>query len=322
LGKEPRVSYTFIPPAIFTISLTVFYLSYKILPGPELLFLCLFVYASYRGNGNRFLRTFSPFIISFLSYESLNRLIDSVPRFIHVQEPIAADMWIFNAVPSLVLQHNYRMPILDYIGAAVYSVHLIAPTIFAFLLWKFHPEHYQKYSLAFMICTYTALLTFLFYPVAPPWYGVGATRVLFQVDNKLGVPMYKAIYDYIGVNQFAAFPSLHSAFPLIIALFAIKSWKKKALPILIFPCMVWFSAVYLGEHYVIDIIGGVLYATLAFILACNKDRIRGVSIFNVDVITPVLGRLGETRLPIYRKSEPIYRKSEQIYTATIRRILC
>ncbi|MEM3873699.1 MAG: phosphatase PAP2 family protein [Candidatus Bathyarchaeia archaeon] len=315
MAKEYRVSYTFIPPAIFTIFLTAFYLSYKILPGPELLFLCLFVYASYRGNGNRFLKTFSPFIISFLSYESLNRLIDSVPRFIHVQEPIAADLWIFKAVPSLVLQQNYRMPILDYIGAAFYSVHFIAPTIFAFLLWKFSPEHYQKYSLAFMICTYTALLTFLVYPVAPPWYGVGATRVLFQVDNKLGVPMYRAIYDYIGVNPFAAFPSLHSAFPWIIALFAIKAWRKKALPILIFPFMVWFSAVYLGEHYVIDIVGGVAYATLAFIIACNKDRLKEVSILNIDVITPVLNRLGEGKLPVHQRREPIY-------VTSVWRILC
>jgi membrane-associated phospholipid phosphatase len=126
------------------------------------------------------------------------------------------------------------------------------------------------------------------------------------VDNKLGVPMYRAIYDYIGVNQFAAFPSLHSAFPWIIALFAIKAWKKKALPILIFPIMVWFSAVYLGEHYVIDIIGGVVYATLAFIVACNKDRIKDVSIFNVEVITPILDRLGEGTLPAYPRSQPIY----------------
>jgi len=144
--------------------------------------------------------------------------------------------------------------------------------------------------------------------------GVGATRVLFQVDNKMGVPMYRAIYDYIGVNPFAAFPSLHSAFPWIIALFAIKAWKKKALPILIFPFMVWFSAVYLGEHYVIDVVGGVLYATLAFIVACNRDRINGVSIFNVNVVAPILDRVGKGRIPIYQRSE-------QIYAATIRRIL-
>ncbi|MEM3617808.1 MAG: phosphatase PAP2 family protein [Candidatus Bathyarchaeia archaeon] len=252
------------------------------------------------------MRTFSPFILSFLSYESLNRLIDSVPRFIHVQEPIAADSWIFNSVPTLVLQQSYRMPILDYIGAAFYSVHFIAPTIFAFLLWRFHPEHYQKYALAFMICTYSALLTFLIYPVAPPWYGVGATRILFQVDNKLGVPMYRAIYDYIGVNAFAAFPSLHSALPWMIALFAIKSWRKRALPILIFPLMIWFSAVYLGEHYVIDVIGGVLYATMAFIVACKKERIVGASIFNADVVAPILKRLGEAKLPLCQRNPQIY----------------
>lgn len=85
--------------------------------------------------------------------------------------------------------------------------------------------------------------------------------------------MFKTIYDYIGVNPFAAFPSLHSAFPCLIAIFALKIWKKKALPVLVLPTMIWFSAVYLGEHYVIDVIGGIAYASFASILACNKEKV-------------------------------------------------
>ena len=315
MEKEFKSGYTFIPPAIFTSFLFAFYLVYKIFPGPEFIFLCLFVYASYTKSNNRFLRTFTPFILSFLSYEALNRLIDSVPRYIHVQEPIAADLQIFNAVPTIVLQQCYRMPILDYMGAFFYSLHFIAPTIFAFILWKYKPENYQKYALAFTTCTYTALITFLIYPVAPPWYGIGATRILFQVDGKLGVPMYRALYDYIGVNPFAAFPSLHSAFPWLIALFAFKTWKKKALPVLIFPSMVWFSAIYLGEHYVIDVIGGIAYATLAYIIACNKERIfRGKITLGGNAIDSMMDSLGNVRLPVLQKNV-------QIYMPPIQRIL-
>ena len=65
--------------------------------------------------------------------------------------------------------------------------------------------------------------------------------------------------------MFAAFPSMHSALPFLISLFAIKIWKKKALPVLIFPVGVWFSAVYLGEHYVVDVLGGIVYAVAAFV---------------------------------------------------------
>ena len=57
-----------------------------------------------------------------------------------------------------------------------------------------------------------------------------------------------------------------TALPLLISLFAIKIWKKKALPILIFPVGVWFSAAYLGEHYVVDVLGGIAYAVAAFIV--------------------------------------------------------
>jgi membrane-associated phospholipid phosphatase len=35
--------------------------------------------------------------------------------------------------------------------------------------------------------------------------------------------------------------------------------------VLIFPIGVWFSAVYLGEHYVVDVLGGIAYAVVAFV---------------------------------------------------------
>lgn len=305
LKRAIGANYTFVPSAIFTTVLLGFYLVNRIFPGPEVLFLCLFVYASYVEGGNRFVKTFSPFIVSFLSYEALNRLIDTVPRSIHVQEPVAMDLWMFKAVPTIVLQ-QFRMPLLDCVGAIFYSMHFIAPTIFAFLLWRFRPEHYQRYTFAFAVCTYTALLTFLVYPVAPPWYGVKATRVLFQIDRSIGVPMFKTVYDYIGVNPFAAFPSLHSAFPWLIAISALKTWKKKALPVLVLPIMIWFSAVYLGEHYVIDVIGGIAYATFAFIIAYNKEKIFNSKLILGGYMTDsVLNDLEKAKLPLYGGNEQI-----------------
>jgi membrane-associated phospholipid phosphatase len=58
---------------------------------------------------------------------------------------------------------------------------------------------------------------------------------------------------------------MHSALPLLISLFVIRIWRAKALPILIFPFGVWFSAVYLGEHYVVDVLGAIAYAVIAFV---------------------------------------------------------
>ncbi len=242
---------------------------YNVLPGPEFVILCFFIYAMYNKWSRRFVKDWVPLIALFLSYEAMYGLVGAMrahAAFVHIQEPISADLRIFGAIPTLLLQQLYRAPILDYLGAFFYSLHFIAPTVFAFLLWKFKSQHYWRYTLALGICTYTALMTFLVYPVAPPWYGLNATRILFQVDSNIGLPIYRTIFDYISPNPFAAFPSLHSTYPWLIALYSFKIWKKKAFPVLIFPFFVWFSAVYLGEHYVVDVIGGIVYATSAFLL--------------------------------------------------------
>lgn len=253
-------------PAIYASILIVFCLIYKVFPGPEFVVLCFFIYAAYNKRSRRFVRDWVPFVSFFLSYEAMYGIVGTLSGIVHVQEPVLAELQVFGSIPTLLLQQLYRTSALDYLGALFYSLHFIAPTVFAFLLWKYNPRNYRRYTLALAIGTYSALITFLFYPVAPPWFGVKATRILFQVDSNLGMPFYRTIFEYIQSNPFAAFPSLHAMYPWVISLYALKIKKAKALPVLLLPLGVWFSAVYLGEHYVVDLIGGVLYATCAFLL--------------------------------------------------------
>jgi membrane-associated phospholipid phosphatase len=253
-------------PAVYAAVFIVFCLIYKVYPGPEFLVLLFLIYAAYNRRSWRFVKDWVPFVALFLSYEAMYGVIGSISGIVHVLEPIGAEMQIFGAIPTLFLQQFYRTSILDYLGAFFYSLHFIVPTVFGLVVWKFYPKSYWKYTLALGICTYSALLTFLIYPVAPPWFGVKATRILFQIDSNLGVPVYRTIFDYIQPNPFAAFPSLHSTFPWLVSLFALKIKKIKALPILVLPLGVWFSAVYLGEHYIVDVIGGIGYASFAFLL--------------------------------------------------------
>jgi len=242
--------------------------------------LCFFIYAASNKWSHRFVRDWIPLVSIFLSYEAMDSLVGSLKKVVHVEQPYNLEKQLFGSIPTIVLQEYYRSPFLNYLGAFFYSLHFIAPVVFAFVLWKYSPRNYQGYVLALAIGTYSALITFLVYPVAPPWYGLNSTynpdwlasafqvtRILHSVDQSLGVPFYQTIFDYVSSNPFAAFPSLHAMYPWLISLFALKIKKTRALPILVLPVGIWFSAVYLGEHYVIDIIGGVVYGTCAFFLA-------------------------------------------------------
>jgi membrane-associated phospholipid phosphatase len=261
-------------PAVYAVALAIFCLVYEIIPGPEFLILVFLIYAAYNKRTWRFLKDWLPFITVFLSYEAMYSVADVFAKNNLHSGPRILELALFGgSLPTYVLQQSFRFPVLDYVGAFFYSLHFFAPTIFAYILWRESHKDYWKYTIAFGILSYAALMTFLAYPVAPPWLdstlsnqGMAITRILTSsVDQNLGLPVYKTVFDFLSPNKYAAFPSMHSALPWLISLFAIKIWKTKALLILIFPVGVWFSAVYLGEHYFVDVLAGIAYATLAFV---------------------------------------------------------
>jgi len=247
--------------AIYVAVLVIVCLRFDIFPGPELLVVCFLIYAAYGKWTRRFVKEWFPFISLILTFEAMR----TVSGAMQANELVSAERTVFGTLPTLVVQQLCRTPFLDYLGTFFYSLHFIIPTAFAFVLWKFCPREYWRYICAFLLCSYAALITSALYPTAPPYEaGVGVVRVLLQVDHQVGVPFYHTLFDFFEANPNAAFPSLHSAYPWLVSLYSFKIKRTKALPVLVLPVGIWFSAVYLGEHYVIDVIGGIAYATCAY----------------------------------------------------------
>ena len=263
--------------SLYSVAIAIFCINYKIIPGPEFLVLGILIYATYNERTWHAFKDWLPFVTVFVSYEIMYSFIGVISQYNLHGGPLYLDVHMFGQIPSIILQQTIRTPILDYMGAVFYGIYFFVPTVFAYVVWKKSPKNYWKYTVAFGVLTYSALITFLFYPVAPPWHqfntffnpsytGPQVTRILTgSVDVQLHLPVYKTLFDFLSPNLYAAFPSMHSAMPWLVFLYAFKIWKWKSLPVLTIPVGTWFSAVYLGEHYFADVLGGIAYATIAFI---------------------------------------------------------
>jgi membrane-associated phospholipid phosphatase len=64
----------------------------------------------------------------------------------------------------------------------------------------------------------------------------------------------------------AAVPSLHSAYPMLLALFFWKTARRWRWLLAWYPLAMGFTLVYTGEHFVIDVLLGWLYALVVFVV--------------------------------------------------------
>jgi membrane-associated phospholipid phosphatase len=154
--------------------------------------------------------------------------------------------------------------------ALPYLCHFAIPWVFCvYLLYRRRSPFPFLFTIGLL--NLVAVCTQLLWPTAPPWwvekhgpevptYDVpsNAGRLL-RIDELLGVDLFRGMY---GVNPvvFGSFPSLHSAWPLLIALYAVRPLAPRYR--FLYPMWVWLAAIYLKHHFVVDVVFGILY-TLA-----------------------------------------------------------
>jgi membrane-associated phospholipid phosphatase len=243
------------------------------------------------GRGKLFLRDWIPFVALFFAYELMRGYADKFGLPIHVTDVISLERIIgLGGLPTQFLQGLFHSGAasspdnLATVSVIFYFLHFPLPLAIGFLLWLHQRRVYYDFVAALIVLSMAAFVTYLLLPVAPPWWADKfgyASGILHLRDNGFqglvhlfgfGNYFYSNNVYGISPNDVAAFPSLHAAYPFLAFLFARRAFGRPGWLMLAYAACVWFAIVYLGEHWVVDIIGGVIYASAAYFVVMHGPR--------------------------------------------------
>jgi membrane-associated phospholipid phosphatase len=136
------------------------------------------------------------------------------------------------------------------------------------LLWVYlrRNEAFVKFRNSILLANVIGLVGYVLLPTAPPRMfpdlGFSDTLSNFsELNHGSGVIEFAA-------NPYAAMPSLHAADALIVGLVLASVCRSKVAKVLwlLWPAWVWFSVMATGNHFWLDVLGGVIVAVIALVL--------------------------------------------------------
>jgi membrane-associated phospholipid phosphatase len=251
---------------------------------PDRYLLVLLVPALILRRARRYVFDFVPFGALLVIYAQSRGIAHLLHPHPYYMPQLEADKFLFGGfVPSQELQAwlwSGAMQWYDHVVLAVTRLHFIVPPLLAFILWVKRRALFYRFAAAIILLSFVGSLTFYFFPAAPPWAAgeKGLLPGLIRIPHN-PAPNPSGAHSYHGVsvsrlidpNPYAAIPSLHAGYAFLCFLFvAVLAWKTRwrwwAIGVgMLYPLAQSYAVVYTGNHYVIDLLIGYLYATAALL---------------------------------------------------------
>jgi membrane-associated phospholipid phosphatase len=215
-------------------------------------------------------------------------IADNLGIPIHYSYVIDFDVWLGRGdTPTAHLQALWCGSPCDPTSAAhwydrffivVWMSHFTVALTLAVVFWLRNRPEFVLWMRRYLVINFCALACYVVIPTAPPWMASLEGRLPTEVQ-RLGArawvgPRPEGVGDpdpasWAG-NQVAAMPSLHTGVALMVALYAIyrlsTSWRWLAI---LYPAAMGLALVYLGEHYVADLVGGAVLAVVV-LAGCTR----------------------------------------------------
>lgn len=234
--------------------------------------------------------------LELLVIASLTWLYDAVTNLASLREASAIghgrDILDFerslNIAPELSLNgwltHHHTLGL---IGSYYYdNAHFIVTFGLLGWLWWRRADIYRPLRSSLVVINLIGLAVFWLYPVAPPRMLGGFTDVIAS-SNTFGSWHTGSLAA--DADQFGAMPSLHLAWAtwcaLVLWRLSSRKWVRGAA--VFYPLLTAIAVVATGNHYLLDLLAGVLTATVAVLL---------VRLASVPHVTKLLRSLKTGRL--------------------------
>jgi hypothetical protein len=273
----PKESITAIVVLFLFIALTTVFVGFR----PEHLLLIVFFCSFFFVNdqSRKLIVGLLPFFVFGISYDWMRVYPNYMVNPIDVEALYNLEKSLFGItdngiklIPSEYFAlHNHA--IIDFFAGIFYLGWVPVPVAFGvFLYLKNKKNLFLRFSLVFLFVNILGFVCYYVHPAAPPWYALnygfepildtpGSTAGLSRFDDLVGFPLFDAIYGR-NANVFAAVPSLHSAYLVVVLFYAIRNNSHFIIlsVITIFMFGIWCTAVYTSHHYIIDVLLGILCA--------------------------------------------------------------
>ena len=160
-----------------------------------------------------------------------------------------------------------RIPFLpSLLGFAYITLHIAATS--AVLVWVYRSRraYFAIVRTSLVISTAISLVVYVLYPAAPPRLaGLGfADTVTDQAHVNLSSDVLGSFY-----NPFAAVPSLHFGYALLVGLVVARLARNRVARTLgaLYPAFMLFTIVATGNHFVFDAAAGGIVTVAGFMIA-------------------------------------------------------
>lgn len=219
------------------------------------------------------------FVAGIFAYTLLRSLADETAIPTRTNYPIQFDRALFLGTdPVQWLQRQFfaasEVRFLDLFSVALHWSFFIAPYAMAVLVFAFRRDRFPQYVALTVGTMYLGLMLFFLLPTAPPWLAAqqgdldGVYRVMDFVGGTVSADTYQSFYASLGEpNSVAAMPSIHEGVTFAMFLWSLSYAKRFAPWLLVYAVLMGGALMYLGEHYLLDLVGGVACALAAWALA-------------------------------------------------------
>ncbi len=211
------------------------------------------------------LRQFGLVFLVYTGYQLVRGLSESsdVLAFVNADRIVdlerSVGLFFEPNLQGAALHHDWIIEIADFMYM---NSHFTLTIGFFAWLYLFQNDHFYFVRNVFMVTMALALVGYAFYPTAPP-------RLFPEYDFQGTLTVYAGI-DQDGdaakllVNSYAAVPSMHCGFALIVGVTCVslvKNWVAKIVWT-IYPVLVFFVTIVTANHFWLDgFLGAVVVAT-------------------------------------------------------------
>lgn len=212
------------------------------------------------------------YLAAYVLFVRLRALANQTGVPVRFRYPIQIDHALFaGRDPTVVLQswlhQTSHITLFDSLLVAVYATYFFVPHLVALYFWLRRDARTVPYILAFFGTLYLGLIPIFLVPTAPPWlasergYLPPITRLAPLAIDQIIPGSFGTGDRLAGPNPVAAMPSLHVAGICVVA-FVLFGWDAPLGTILgaLYILAMGFALIYLGEHYLSDVVAGALLA--------------------------------------------------------------